>query len=74
MTARLHEDIARVLQKVAERGDFVAAIYEGLLGDKDDGVYPGRGRRPHGGLGGPRLRPPEQAREIFSPWQQDPTN
>jgi|GEM_PF-165944 len=42
LTARLHEDITAVLRKVAERGDFVAAIYEGLLGDRSDGLYPGR--------------------------------
>jgi len=39
---RLHEQISGVLQVVAARGDFVASIYEGLLGNMDDGLYPGR--------------------------------
>ncbi len=39
LTEWLHEGITEVLQKVAARGDFVAAIYEGLLGDQSDGLY-----------------------------------
>lgn len=38
----IHEKITETLQAVAERGDFVASIYEGLLGSKEDGLYPGR--------------------------------
>ncbi len=38
----LHRRIVDVLQRVAERGDFVASIYEGLLGNQEDGLYPGR--------------------------------
>lgn len=45
LTDRLREDITSVLQKVAARGDFVASIYEGLLGDQSDGLYPGRSGR-----------------------------
>ncbi len=42
MQAQLHLGITAVLEKIAQRGDFVASIYEGLLGDQDDGLYPGR--------------------------------
>jgi methylmalonyl-CoA mutase cobalamin-binding subunit len=45
MITQLHEGITDVLEKVAKRGDFVAAIYEGLLGDQSDGLYPGRSGR-----------------------------
>jgi len=38
----IHEGIYRALKTIAERGDFVASIYEGLLGDEEDGLYPGR--------------------------------
>jgi methylmalonyl-CoA mutase cobalamin-binding subunit len=38
----LREGILEVLKKVAARGDFVASLYEGHLGDKEDGAYPGR--------------------------------
>jgi len=34
--------IEEVLTKVAARKDFVASLYEGLLGSKEDGAYPGR--------------------------------
>jgi len=37
--------IEEVLTKVAERKDFVASLYEGLLGSKEDGAYPGRAGR-----------------------------
>ena len=37
--------IERVLKQVADRGDFVAAIYDGILGSRDEGVYPGRNGR-----------------------------
>ncbi|QNB45226.1 cobalamin-binding protein [Thermanaerosceptrum fracticalcis] len=36
------EGIKRVLTKVAERDDFVQTLYEGLLGSKEEGAYPGR--------------------------------
>ena len=39
---RLHDQITTVLQAVASRGDFTASIYEGLLGNMEDGLYPGR--------------------------------
>lgn len=39
------EGIVGVLQEVAARGDFTAAIYEGLLGSVAEGAYPGRGGR-----------------------------
>lgn len=37
--------IEEVLEKVAGRKDFVASLYEGLLGSKEDGAYPGRAGR-----------------------------
>jgi hypothetical protein len=42
MADKLVIDIKEILTRVAERGDFVSAMYEGLLGDRDDGAYPGR--------------------------------
>ncbi|HHV78155.1 MAG TPA: cobalamin B12-binding domain-containing protein [Firmicutes bacterium] len=39
------EGIQKVLQQVKARGSFVSALYEGLLGNKEDGVYPGRAGR-----------------------------
>jgi len=42
---QLHTAITRVLERVAARGDFVASLYEGLLGSPDDGLYPGRAGR-----------------------------
>jgi hypothetical protein len=42
---KLHEDILHDLECVAERGDFTAAMYEGLLGNPEDGLYPGRAGR-----------------------------
>lgn len=38
----IHEKITETLAAIAERGDFVASIYEGLLGSQEDGLYPGR--------------------------------
>ncbi|HHX10508.1 MAG TPA: cobalamin-binding protein [Firmicutes bacterium] len=38
----LRQGILDVLKQVAARGDFVASLYEGHLGDKEDGAYPGR--------------------------------
>lgn len=42
MAAGLRDDILDVLERVALREDFVSALYEGLLGDEEDGAYPGR--------------------------------
>ena len=33
----------KVLTKVAEQGDFVQSLYDGILGSREDGAYPGRG-------------------------------
>jgi len=41
----LRERIYEVLRTVANRGDFVASLYEGLLGNQEDGLYPGRAGR-----------------------------
>lgn len=38
----LHEKITATLKTIADRGDFVASIYEGLIGNQEDGLYPGR--------------------------------
>ena len=40
--AEIHEKILLTLEQVAQRGDFEAAIREGLLGSQEDGLYPGR--------------------------------
>ena len=34
--------IDSVLAKIVERGDFVQSLYEGILGNREDGAYPGR--------------------------------
>ncbi|MFZ5942860.1 MAG: cobalamin B12-binding domain-containing protein [Bacillota bacterium] len=34
--------IAAVLKEVAAKGDFVQALYDGLLGTREEGAYPGR--------------------------------
>lgn len=34
--------IEKVLEQVAKKGDFVQSLYDGLLGDREDGAYPGR--------------------------------
>ncbi|ODA39692.1 cobalamin-dependent protein [Desulfosporosinus sp. BG] len=34
--------IDSVLDKIVERGDFVQSLYEGILGNREDGAYPGR--------------------------------
>lgn len=39
---QLRQGIVEVLKQVAARGDFVASLYEGDLGNKEDGAYPGR--------------------------------
>jgi len=38
----IEENIEQVLDRVAKRGDFVSALYKGLLGSKEEGAYPGR--------------------------------
>jgi methylmalonyl-CoA mutase cobalamin-binding subunit len=38
----IHTKITETLQAIAKRGDFVASIYEGLFGNEEDGLYPGR--------------------------------
>ncbi len=45
MALDLRAGIMEVLDKVLERGDFVASLYEGIFGDRDDGAYPGRAGR-----------------------------
>jgi hypothetical protein len=44
-TEEIVTGINRTLKAVAEAPSFVEALYEGLLGDKSDGVYPGRAGR-----------------------------
>jgi hypothetical protein len=39
---KIVEGIEGVLAEVAERQDFVKAIYDGVLGSREDGAYPGR--------------------------------
>lgn len=39
---KLVEGIEGVLEAVAARGGFVEALYEGILGSREDGAYPGR--------------------------------
>lgn len=38
----IHQKITDTLAAVAKRDDFTASIYEGLLGNQEDGLYPGR--------------------------------
>jgi methylmalonyl-CoA mutase cobalamin-binding domain/chain len=45
MALRLRSGIMEVLDKILDRGDFVASLYEGILGDREDGAYPGRAGR-----------------------------
>jgi methylmalonyl-CoA mutase cobalamin-binding subunit len=40
--AQIHAGITKTLETIAARKDFVASIYEGLLGNPEDGSYPGR--------------------------------
>lgn len=39
---KLVTGIEEVLTKVVEQGDFVQALYNGILGSREDGAYPGR--------------------------------
>ncbi|MDX9872581.1 MAG: cobalamin-dependent protein [Clostridia bacterium] len=41
-SAEITRGIEQVLTEVAAKGDFVQALFDGLLGSRDDGVYPGR--------------------------------
>jgi len=41
----LTSKIRATLQTVADRGDFVQSLYEGLLGNREEGAYPGRAGR-----------------------------
>jgi len=41
----LTSKIRATLQAVADRGDFVQSLYEGLLGNREEGAYPGRAGR-----------------------------
>ncbi|MCE5208602.1 MAG: cobalamin-binding protein [Chloroflexi bacterium] len=38
----IHQQIIDVLKIISGRGDFVASIYEGHLGNEEDGLFPGR--------------------------------
>ena len=38
----IEKNIIKVLQKVARADSFVDAMYDGILGSKEDGAYPGR--------------------------------
>lgn len=39
---QIHQGISDTLAIVAQRGNFTASLYEGLLGNREDGLYPGR--------------------------------
>lgn len=41
----LVDGIEKVLREVAQKGDFVRALYDGVLGSKEEGAYPGRSGR-----------------------------
>ncbi|HOJ88283.1 MAG TPA: cobalamin-dependent protein [Pseudothermotoga sp.] len=41
----IKDGIYQTLKKVADRGDFVASLYEGLFGSKEEGANPGRAGR-----------------------------
>ncbi|MFZ5634765.1 MAG: cobalamin B12-binding domain-containing protein [Bacillota bacterium] len=41
----IESGIEKVLRRVVDRGDFVQSLYDGILGDREDGVYPGRNGR-----------------------------
>jgi len=43
--AEIVSGIEQVLQEVAAKGDFVQALYDGLLGTREEGAYPGRAGR-----------------------------
>ena len=39
---KLISQIEKVLENVLRKGSFVTALYDGILGSKEDGAYPGR--------------------------------
>lgn len=39
------DGIEKVLEQIIEKGDFIKAMYDGVLGSREDGAYPGRGGR-----------------------------
>jgi hypothetical protein len=41
----MEEGIEQVLENVAKNGNFVEALYKGLLGSREEGAYPGRAGR-----------------------------
>lgn len=41
----ISQGIEKTLEKIVQRGSFVDALYEGLLGTAQDGAYPGRAGR-----------------------------
>ncbi|MDK2878382.1 MAG: hypothetical protein PWR06_1098 [Thermoanaerobacteraceae bacterium] len=41
----IESGIEKVLESVAENGNFVEALYKGLLGSREEGAYPGRAGR-----------------------------
>jgi len=45
MAQELRDGILATLKAVSKRAGFVAALYEGLLGNQDEGAYPGRAGR-----------------------------
>ncbi len=45
MVSTLVSGIEQVLQNVLDKGCFVQALYDGILGSKEDGAYPGRSGR-----------------------------
>ena len=45
MALHLRSGIMEVLDRILDRKDFVASLYEGILGDREDGAYPGRAGR-----------------------------
>ena len=45
LALELRKGILEVLDRILDRGDFVASLYEGILGSREDGAYPGRAGR-----------------------------
>lgn len=41
----MEEGIEKVLESVVKNGSFIDALYQGLLGSREDGAYPGRAGR-----------------------------
>jgi methylmalonyl-CoA mutase cobalamin-binding domain/chain len=41
----IEEGIEKVLESVIKNGNFIEALYKGILGSKEDGAYPGRAGR-----------------------------